>query len=120
MPLQSFYADASRNYPTIFDYAEKADMFGRSVIDEVYYESSILADAMVKPTNDGLRERVVRRGEITDSGHVAALDEGYYGNRERTGNDEDSVGTMRVSDQIRWEHRQQRQTSTQALLPRSR
>ena len=107
MPLQSFYADASRNYPTIFDYAEKADMFGRSVIDEVYYESSILADAMVKPTNDGLRERVVRRGEITDSGHVAALDEGYYGNRERTGNDEDSVGTMRVSDQIRWEHRQQ-------------
>ena len=91
MPLQEHYSDAHKSYPTVFDYVEKSDDFGKGVIDEIYYESSMLADALVKPTNDGLRERITRKGELRDSGHVAALDEGYYGTHERTGKEEDSV-----------------------------
>ena len=106
MPLQEHYSDAHKSYPTVFDYVEKSDDFGKGVIDEIYYESSMLADALVKPTNDGLRERITRKGELRDSGHVAALDEGYYGTHERTGKEEDTVGTMRVSDQIIWEKKQ--------------
>ena len=104
MPNNSHYA--SHEYPTIFEYEERANVDGLAIIDEIYYESHFLSNAMVKPTNDGMRERFKRETEKVKSGHVASLDEGYYGKKKTASLEEQSFGTMRISDQLKWEKKQ--------------
>lgn len=109
MPNNSHYNgtnDLGHQYPTIFEYEERANVDGLAIIDEIYYESHFLSNAMVKPTNDGMRERFKRETEKVKSGHVASLDEGYYGKKKTAPLEEKSFGTMRISDQLTWEKKQ--------------
>ena len=109
MPNNAHYNrgnELGHDYPTIFEYEERANVDGLAIIDEIYYESHFLTNAMVKPTNDGMRERFKRETEKVKSGHVASLDEGYYGKKKTAPLEEQSFGTMRISDQLTWEKKQ--------------
>lgn len=104
MPNAKHYAN--EQYPTIFDYKEQDNEVGLAIIDEMYYESHFLSNAALEPTNDGFRQRFKRETEKVKTGHVASLDEGYYGTKKVAPLEEQSFGTMRVTDQLRWEHKQ--------------
>lgn len=104
MPNNTFYANGK--FPTIFDYTNKANEDGLAIIDEIKYETNFLRDAMLKPTNDGLRERYTRKSENVHQPSFASLDEGYTPSKVTTTDEEKSFGTMRVIDRVQWEHRQ--------------
>ena len=104
MPNNTFYE--SKSYPTIFDYTNKVNENGLAIIDEIQYETNFLRNAMLKPTNDGLRERYTRKSEEFHSPSFASLDEHYKPSSVKTTNEEKSFGTMRIIDRIQWEHRQ--------------
>lgn len=104
MPNNTFYANGK--FPTIFDYTNKENENGLAIIDEIQYETNFLRDAMLKPTNDGLRERYTRKTENVHQPSFASLDEGYTPSKISTTDEEKSFGTMRVIDRVQWEHRQ--------------
>ena len=104
MPNNSFYSEKS--YPTIFDYTNRMNENGLAIIDEIQYETNFLRDAMLTPTNDGLRERYTRKSENVHQPSFASLDEHYKPSKISTTDEEKSFGTMRVIDRVQWEHRQ--------------
>lgn len=96
-----------RLFSTIIDYHNAENPEGLAIIDETYYQSNFLTNAMMKPTNDGLRERYRRVDEITYNPRVATLDEGYRASEKQVyGGKELSFGTMRITDSLTWERKQ--------------
>ncbi len=104
MPASSFYSGLG--YPTMADYVNTSNDNGLAIIDEVQYESNFLMHAMMKETNDGSRERFVRKTELYHKPYVMSLDEHYKPQSVSMGNTEKEFGTMRIGDRIQWEHRQ--------------
>ena len=104
MPSNTFYANGK--FPTIFDYTNRMNEDGLGIVDEIQYETNFLRDAMLTPTNDGLRERYTRKSEEVHQPKFASLDEHYEPSEVKTTDEEKSFGTMRVIDRVQWEHRQ--------------
>ena len=104
MPNNTFYANGK--FPTIFDYTNRMNEDGLGIVDEIQYETNFLRDAMLTPTNDGLRERYTRKSEFFHQPKFASLDEHYKPSEVKTTDEEKSFGTMRVIDRVQWEHRQ--------------
>ncbi len=104
MPNKDFYSSLS--YPTMADYVNPENEKGLAIIDEVRYESNFLTHAMMKPTNDGMRERFTRKSELYHRPYVMSLDEHYTPSSIKTGDTQNEFGTMRIGDRIQWETRQ--------------